>query len=106
MCPSGSMKAKDNELVCCSNHLYNSFALGEPFLVQEGRYEKVVAALVSFNVLCLVFVIVGIVLDWKKKLMFGQALVDDKFNVSKDGARAVDMDITNSAPSGKIPDKS
>jgi len=100
------MKAKDNELVCCSNHLYNSFALGEPFLVQEGRYEKVMAALVSFNVLCLVFVIVGIVLDWKKKLMFGQALVDDKFNVSKDGARAVDMDITNSAPSGKIPDKS
>jgi hypothetical protein len=65
-----------------------------------------VAALVSFNVLCLVFVIVGTALDCKKKLMFGQTLVDDKFDAPKDGARAVDMDITNSAPSGKIPDKS
>lgn len=96
----------DDEMECCFRHLYSSFAVGQPFEVQTDRFVKVVAALVSFNVLCVVFMIFGTVLDFTNKLKFGFTVVDDKFNASKDGAAAVDMDITNSAPSGAIPDKS
>lgn len=96
----------NDEMECCFRHLYSSFAVGQPFEVQTDRFVKVVGALVSFNTLCVVFMILGIVLDFTNKLKFGYKVVDDKFNASKDGAAAVDMDITNSAPSGPISDKS
>jgi len=65
-----------------------------------------VIALVFFNSFCFIFVIVGIALDCTNVLKFGKTVVDDKFNAPKDGARAVDMDMSHSAPSGPIPDKS
>ena len=65
-----------------------------------------ITALVSFNTFCILFIILGTLLDCTNKLKFGNKVVDDKFNASKDGAAAVDMDLTNSAPSGPISDKS
>jgi len=61
---------------------------------------KVIGALVSFNVICLVFMVLGTVLDFTKKLQFGKTVVDGKFNASKDGAAAVDQDMSHGAPSG------
>jgi len=55
---------------------------------------------VSFNVICLVFMVLGTVLDFTKKLQFGKTVVDGKFNASKDGAAAVDQDMSHGAPSG------
>ena len=95
-----------DEMECCSSHLYSSFAIGQPFEVQTDRFVKVITALVSFNTFCILFIILGTLLDCTNKLKFGNKVVDDKFNASKDGAAAVDMDLTNSAPSGPISDKS
>lgn len=67
---------------------------------------KVIGALVSFNVLCLLFIVLGFVLDFTKKLQFGRTTVDEKFNTSKDGAAAAEHDMSHGAPSGKVPDNS
>lgn len=58
----------ENERVCCSRHVHSAFALGSPFNMTEGSSEQVVGSLISFNVICLFFVIVGSVLDKMKKL--------------------------------------
>jgi len=100
------MEVKVDEMVCCSTHLYSSFAIGQAFDVAEDRYVKVIGALVSFNVFCLLFIILGTILDLSNKLQFGKAVVSNKFNANADGAAAVDNDITHGAPSGQIPDKS
>lgn len=55
--------------MCCSHHL-TSFVVGEPFEVNTGRYEKSIAVLVTLNVLFVVFIVLGIILDFKKLLMF------------------------------------
>jgi len=65
------MPVKADEMVCCSTHLYSSFAIGQVFNVAEDRYIKVIGALVSFNVFCLLFVILGTILDLSHKLQFG-----------------------------------
>merc|ERR1712166_1627889 len=79
---------KADEMVC-STHLFSSFAIGQAFNVAEDRYIKVIGALVSFNVFCLLFVILGTILDLTHKLQFGKTVVSDKFNAKADGAAAV-----------------
>ena len=97
--------------MCCSNHL-TSFAVGEPFEVETGRYEKTLGSLVTINLFCVAFMILGFFLDKKKLLLFDRKAFSDKDTLpSAEGAAAVEqssktIELGHSALSGQIPNAS
>jgi len=94
----------ESEFVCCSHHL-TSFAVGEPFEVATGRYEKTIACLVSLNICCVVCMIIGLIFDVKKVLIFDKR-GGSPVLASSDGAAAVEQSSaamemsSNVAPGG------